>query len=58
MQTSNRYRIRIASFAGFAAVGLALTGSAGIHHAFTTGSGHGLFVAAASFGLILLASRI
>lgn len=28
------------------------------HHAFTTGTGHGLFVAAACFGLILVASRI
>jgi hypothetical protein len=37
-----------------AAVGLMITGVAGIHHAYATGSGVGLIASAISFGCILV----
>ncbi len=39
---------------GLAAVGLMITGVAGIHHAYSTGSGVGLIASAISFGCILV----
>ena len=39
---------------GLAAIGLVITGVAGIHHAYDTGSGVGLIASAISFGCILV----
>jgi hypothetical protein len=45
---------KISALPGLAAVGLLLTGAAGIHHAYASGSGVGLIAAALAFGVILL----
>ena len=43
---------------GLAAIGLVITGCAGIHHTYYTGSGVGLIASAISFGVILVISFI
>jgi hypothetical protein len=45
---------KISALPGLAAVGLLLTGAAGIHHAYASGSGVGLIAAALAFGVILV----
>ncbi len=45
---------KISALPGLAAVGLVITGIAGIHHAYATGSGIGLIASAISFGCILV----
>lgn len=45
---------KISALPGLAAVGLVITGVAGIHHAYATGSGIGLIASAISFGCILV----
>jgi hypothetical protein len=45
---------KISALPGLAAVGLLLTGVAGIHHAYASGSGLGLIAAALAFGVVLV----
>jgi len=45
---------KISALPGLAAIGLLVTGVAGIHHAYASGSGVGLIAAAISFGVVLV----
>lgn len=49
-------KVKISAIPGIAAIGLIVTGIAGIFHAFGSGSVLGLFVSAVSFGLIYFVS--
>ncbi len=54
--TNDSKRPKVSAMPGFAAVGLFVTGVAGIHHAYYSDSGLGLIAAALAFGVILVVS--
>jgi hypothetical protein len=54
MNDPKQQKPKTTSLPGFAAIGLIITGLAGIHHAYDTGSGLGLIASAISFGCVLV----
>ena len=56
MSDNKETRSKPSTLPGIAALGLLVTGVAGIHHAYETGSGLGLLASAVSFGCIFLAA--
>jgi hypothetical protein len=54
MSDTKQQKTKSSALPGLAAVGLIITGIAGIHHAYYTGSGIGLIASAISFGCILI----
>ena len=58
MSENKETKPRPSTLPGIAAFGLLVTGVAGIHHAYETGSGLGLLAAAISFGCIFVAAFI
>jgi hypothetical protein len=56
MSENKETKSKPSTLPGIAALGLLVTGVAGIHHAYATGSGLGLLAAAISFGCIFVAA--
>jgi hypothetical protein len=54
MSDPKQQKSKATDLPGLAAIGLTITGIAGIHHAYDTGSGLGLIASAISFGCILV----
>jgi hypothetical protein len=55
MSDPEQPKTKATTLPGLAAIGLLITGVAGIHHAYDTGSGVGLIASAISFGCIFIA---
>lgn len=56
MNESKEPKSKLSTLPGIAALGLLLTGGAGLHHAYATGSGLVLLASAISFGCIFVAA--